>query len=265
MKRTTKAFIASLLLVGSTLTVGAQERISVRKQIHRQEQKSPRKDSGEKKHGMWSIKPQMGLTVATLTGDDAEGLESQTSWNGGIEVERKLNERIGLSVGLLYTNTGAKDKERITSVYVGGPRSVEESDKLQDTSIDFVNFDKTRYTLQYLSIPLMVNAYVVKGLALKVGVQPMFKVGGNSMFHKWGYYKAPHEPDSEYRHHDEENKKSIRKSLSTAVFAFPIGLSYEWKQVFVDARYHFSVGSAIKYSSVNNRYLSVNLGYRFQL
>ena len=64
MKRTTKAFIASLLLVGSTLTVGAQERISVRKQIHRQEQKSPRKDSGEKKHGMWSIKLSMHATTS---------------------------------------------------------------------------------------------------------------------------------------------------------------------------------------------------------
>ena len=40
---------------------------------------------------------------------------------------------------------------------------------------------------------------------------------------------------------------------------------YEWKNVFVDARYHFGFGDVLKSANAKNRFLSVNLGYRFEI
>ena len=42
-------------------------------------------------------------------------------------------------------------------------------------------------------------------------------------------------------------------------------LRYEWKNVFVDARYHFGITDVMKSVNAKNRYLSVNLGYRFEI
>ena len=213
----------------------------------------------------WSIKLQAGMTLATLAGDDADGVENKLCWDGGIEAEYRMNPRVGVSLGLLYTNTGCKETDNMTSVYVGDPYPVEEADQHRDISIDYINNDNDQYTFQYLAVPFIVNVYLVGGLALKLGVQPMFKVGANRTSRVWGYFRQPGNPNNEYMHYDEENKTSISKAINTMDIAIPLGLSYEWKNVFLDARYHFGLESVIKDSDTRNRYLSVNLGYRFQL
>jgi hypothetical protein len=48
----------------------------------------------------------------------------------------------------------------------------------------------------------------------------------------------------------------------------PVGLSYEYKNVVLDARYYFGltkIDNTENPEDVRNRYFSVTLGYRFHL
>ena len=204
----------------------------------------------------WSIKLQAGMTLATLAGDDADGVENKLSWDVGAEAEYRINPRLGLSIGLMYTNTGCKETDNKRS-YQFDPWA-----DLNQEHNDITVYND-RYTFQYLSFPVMANIYIVKGLALKLGVQLMVKTGANLKSHYTGNFKDG--PDAEYKFYDEDQKHGLRKSIDSPDIAIPLGLSYEWKNVFLDARYHFGLESVIKDSDTRNRYLSVNLGYRFQL
>ena len=51
-------------------------------------------------------------------------------------------------------------------------------------------------------------------------------------------------------------------------FGIPVGLSYEYKNITLNARYYFGlrkVDSTEDPDKAHNRYLSVTLGYRFHL
>ena len=57
--------------------------------------------------------------------------------------------------------------------------------------------------------------------------------------------------------------------MSKGDILFPIGISYEYNNVVLDARYHHGVKNIrLPYSfesRPHNRYLSVTLGYKFDL
>ena len=51
-------------------------------------------------------------------------------------------------------------------------------------------------------------------------------------------------------------------------FGIPVGLSYEYKNIMLDARYYFGLTKIDKTENpdtAKNRYLSITLGYRFGL
>ena len=51
-------------------------------------------------------------------------------------------------------------------------------------------------------------------------------------------------------------------------FGFPLGLSYEYKNIVLDARYFFGLTKIDKTDnpdSARNQYLSITLGYKFNL
>ena len=251
MRRTAKTIAASLLLACATLTVAAQE-----------------SENGMKKQSAWSIKPQMGITMATLGGDDFQEIGSKMNWNTGVEVEQHINRHLGVSFGLLYTRTSFKDK---SSLILGCPNPQTEFDR-SDLTKDHLIIDQQRYTLHYLSFPILINVHLVKGLSLKAGYQPMIKVAARYRFHIYGRvldYYGPYselwENPSHYVDFNENVETSSEKLFHGFDVAIPLGLSYEWKNVFVDGRYHFCLCNTIKETDMKNRYLSLNIGYRFQL
>jgi hypothetical protein len=55
----------------------------------------------------------------------------------------------------------------------------------------------------------------------------------------------------------------VCKSVDVAI---PVGISYEYKNISLDARYHFGLTKIDKTENpdtAHNRYLSLTLGYRF--
>lgn len=97
--------------------------------------------------------------------------------------------------------------------------------------------------LDYINIPVLANYYLFPGFAVKAGVQPGFLVRGK---------------------YDDIDLKDHYKKFD---FAIPLGLSYEFSDFVIDARYNLSLtkvdkdGEAKAYNSV----IMLTLGYKIPL
>ena len=99
--------------------------------------------------GSLTIQPKVGLNISNVTktnGDPRIGVAV------GAEAEYQLGDIYSIAVGLLYSSQGNKQ------------------------TVDLVPLGTTSVTWapSYLNIPVVANVYVVKNLAVKLGVQPGF-------------------------------------------------------------------------------------------
>lgn len=107
--------------------------------------------------------------------------------------------------------------------------------------------------LDYINIPIMANVYVAKGLAVKLGIQPGFNI--NSKLDVNGY-------DADF--------KDAVKSVD---FSIPVGVSYEYSNFVLDARYNWGLTKILEENSVTktlgvdakNSFFTITLGYKFDL
>lgn len=101
----------------------------------------------------------------------------------------------------------------------------------------------------YLNIPILANVYVAQGLALKAGVQPGFKVNSKVTA------KA--------------NGASVTADLDDAFKSFdlsiPVGVSYEYMNFCLDARYNIGVTKVMDNTDCKNSVFQLTLGYKFKL
>lgn len=102
--------------------------------------------------------------------------------------------------------------------------------------------------LDYINIPILANVYVTKGLAVKLGVQPAFNVSDKQ---KLSGGKASVEAE-------EVGAESFD-------FSIPVGLSYEFNNVVIDARYNFGVTNIADGGDSKNSVFQFTLGYKFAL
>ena len=87
----------------------------------------------------------------------------------------------------------------------------------------------------YLYIPILANFYVANGLALKAGVQPGFMVA-----------------------------KDDAKEVNRFDFSVPVGISYEYMNICLDARYNIGCTKVFKKVKGCNSVFQVTLGYKFK-
>ena len=109
----------------------------------------------------------------------------------------------------------------------------------------------------YINMPIMANIYVAKGFALKLGIQPALNVSAGYTISTQGV-----EVSGDYSDPGLE--------VNSFDFAFPVGLSYEYKNFVADARYNFGVTKIYKdYLGVSfkdkNSVFQITLGYKFKL
>ena len=99
-----------------------------------------------------------------------------------------------------------------------------------------VRVEGDSWTPSYLNIPIMANVYVVKGLAVKLGIQPGFVV-----------------------------EKDDMDNMKTFDFTIPVGLSYEYSNVVLDARYNWGLTKMLDKLDCKNSVFQITLGYKFEL
>lgn len=172
--------------------------------------------SAQSNVGTYTITPKMGITV---TDTDAD---SKAGFVGGVEVGYQLYKPIAVTVGLNYTNYRSC-------------ATVESPGRIADEN----------YSSNYLSMPILVNYYVTKGLALKSGVEPAIKLNTKTMVGDWT--------------HD------TSKYHNGFMMTIPVGASYEYMNYVLDARYNFGVTNAVKDTSSKLSSFVITLGYKFSL
>jgi hypothetical protein len=94
-------------------------------------------------------------------------------------------------------------------------------------------------------------------LAIKAGIQPAFNVSKKVTF----------EGDVIYGNKKETVNvdKKIDDGVKAFQFAIPVGISYEYKNFVLDARYNIGVTKAFKYTDSRHSVFQITLGYKFAL
>ena len=172
--------------------------------------------------GQVTLKPTVGMNIATLT--KTNDSKVRVGLAAGLEAEFGVAENFGLTAGVLYSMQGCKWKE--------GDESL-------------------TYKIDYINIPILAQYYVVKGLAIKAGIQPGFKASA----------KAKASAGSNSISGDLEDVKGFALSI-------PFGVSYEYSSFVLDARYNLGVTKAFKDSwntDSKNSWFMISLGYKFAL
>lgn len=180
-----------------------------------------------------TIQPKVGITISNIT----DGDKSKVNLTYGVEFERFFTDQFSASLGVMFTNQGCK-----YDIYsADGAGNVSDDMKLD---------------IYYGTLPIMANYYVLPGLALKAGIQPAFRVkarieqNGNKI-------DLDNAIDAMYDGND--NK------LNTFDLSIPVGLSYEYAHITVDARYNFGVTKLISNADkgIYNKVFIMTLGYKF--
>lgn len=179
--------------------------------------------------GTWSVTPKVGMNIANITKGDGD---ARIGLVAGGEFEYQATDMISITAGALYSMQGSK------------------------ASDDGV---KATLKLDYINVPILANVYVAKGLAVKLGVQPAFKV--NSEFKIGGY-----SPDI------------INDSFKSFDLSIPVGISYEYMNFVIDARYNWGLTNVSKNKTLEygdeyidfggkgkNSVFQITLGYKIPL
>ena len=116
--------------------------------------------------GSWAVMPKAGFNLAKIT--DLDDASMKLGLVAGADLIYQINEPLAVSVGLLYSMQGAKDKY-----------------KVMGTSFD------VKYNTDYINIPIMANFYVIPGLAIKAGIQPGLNVNINPSRRRMALLQRP--------------------------------------------------------------------------
>lgn len=194
--------------------------------------------NAQKAVGTLTFQPKVGLNIARYT--DAEGTDPRLGLAIGSELEYQIKPKFSVAAGFLYSMQGCRESG--------------------ETGYGYATMT---YKLDYINIPIVANAYVYKGLALKFGVQPGFNISSKVTVDMNG---------------SSETGPLGGLDVKTFDLAIPVGLSYETKfGLVVDARYNIGVTKvydARYYNSYTDTFeelvsrncvVQLTVGYKFSL
>lgn len=187
----------------------------------------------------FSVKPYVGLSSSMLISKNSK-TDMRTGFTAGVEGQYQFSKTFALSVGVGYQQQGGKMEE--TMQYLNG-------DKIGSATAEGT------YKLDYINVPIMANFYVCKGLALKVGVQPGFAVNTKGEAKVSGI--------------EQSGSVDLKDNVRKFDLAIPVGISYEFNNVVLDARVNagaigiFKALDASDKHNANNGVFQLTAGYRF--
>jgi hypothetical protein len=164
----------------------------------------------------------------------------------GVEAEYQALKWLGLSAGVHFSEQGSGWKDQ--KVKVDGIDS-----KIKDTKVNTTN----------ILVPVTANFYIVKGLALRTGVQFGFLT------------RAELKSTVEAKDGETTSRTSVEQKCTDEFKKFdisiPIGISYEFNNhIVLDMRWNQGISKVNKESEKGqkdsrNQVLLLSVGYKFKL
>ena len=162
-------------------------------------------------------------------------MSTLTNWDGakmkvnlayGVEFEHFFTEDFSAAAGLLFTNQGAKFE------------------------------DEGQIKLHYVAFAITANYYVLPGLAVKAGVQPAYRVKTQM---------KDSDVTVDFDRFIETVFQDFDFNMPKFELEIPVGLSYEYNGVTLDARYNFGLTKLITGidDAIHQRVIVLTLGYKF--
>ena len=222
--------------------------------------------TAQNKVGDFSIKPLAGINVSDISVDDEADYNVKVGFTGGVEAEVGVTPWLGVSLGAMYSQQGAKYEESIIWA--------DEDQKGQP--IEIMETLDGKIKADYINLPLLANFYVYKGLALKAGVQFGFLVNDKVTYTSEMHTRLQQgngiiwldQSEASLGKYDGKTVGSKTDVCKSFDFGIPVGLSYEYKNITLDARYYFGLtrmDDVEDDAPARNRCLSITLGYKFKL
>lgn len=215
--------------------------------------------------GTFSVIPRIGVSIANLGNDEIVTVNGsgfgntfnsryRTGFAGGVDLDYQFMRNLSVSLGAYYVQQGCNYKNDFVGDY--------DSDVSVSTGVGYSNWSTQ---LQYIQVPLMLNAYIAPGVALKAGVQLGFALSGKMKVTEVDYTEKngevmPSEP--------KQNVEKFNSTMKSVNFSIPVGFSYEFANVILDARYNIGLTPFQEtkgYKGPKNKVFMVTAGYRFAL
>ena len=116
---------------------------------------------------------------------------------------------------------------------------------------DAQNVKDWHTSLNYLAVPVVANYYIYKGLAVKAGLQPGLLLSANVA----------------YKEDGDKYDTKVTGDYNKFDLSIPIGLSFEFSRVVIDARYLLGLTKVNKYGdkTCRNSVILITTGYKFKL
>ncbi|MBO5612381.1 MAG: PorT family protein [Prevotella sp.] len=182
--------------------------------------------SAQKEAGEFSFIPRIGMTLANMSGMDFyyDGVEDR---------EAKSKMKVGVTAGI--------DVEYQALPALGISLGAHYSLQGCRFSKTFA-FNAFNTNIHYLNFPLMANLYVGSGFALRAGVQMGVKLDEDATNDGFG-------------------QRDLFKSVDVSI---PFGISYEYKNFILGARYNLGATNISKFKEWKNKneVFVIDLGFR---
>ena len=191
----------------------------------------------QSKEGTFNILPKAGINISTLSNKD--NAKVKVGFTAGAEAEYQLTKQLSLSAGALFSMQGAKS----TTVF----REVDNTTK-EIREVDI----KNTMEFDYINVPILANYYIIEGLAVKLGIQPGFNIVAKRK-RTDGVDKVS------------ENLKNLGVDVRKVDFSIPIGVSYEFNDFVVDARFNLGLTEVADLVKSKNRVFQITFGYQIDL
>jgi hypothetical protein len=193
--------------------------------------------SAQHEEGDLMVQPKVGLNIATLSDAD----KAITDLHFGIEAEYMVAENFSLGLGAILSNQGAK--------YDYYELNANGEDSRNKYTVD----------LDYVHVPILASYYVLPGLAVKAGVQPGFKMRAKAKIDD-----RTIDLDELYKMGSQLIGEDIK--VNTFDLSIPVGVSYEYRNFVVDARYNWGLLKVMNVGDAfYNRCFMLSLGYKLEL